>query len=101
MNDTNAHEPVRHNAAKSRYELTPPNAGEPSVLEYVLEPQTNRMIFTHTFVPPEMRGKGVAEKLVHAALADARAQGRRVDPQCSYVAKFIELHHAEFGNLLA
>ena len=40
----------------------------------------------HTFVPPEMRGRGIAGKLVDALIADAREQGFRIAPDCSYVA---------------
>jgi uncharacterized protein len=58
------------------------------------------MVFTHTLVPPELRGRGIAEHLVRAALAEARTQGRQVVPACSYVAKFIE-RHAEYRDLLA
>ncbi len=86
---------VRHNMAASRYELLVD--GHLSICEYVLEGK--RMIFTHTLVPPELRGRGIAEKLVRAALADARAQGRTVVPACSYVAKFIE-RHEEYRDLL-
>jgi len=57
-----------------------------------------KMIFTHTVVPPELRGRGIAEKLVRTALAEARAAGRKVVPQCSYVARFIE-RHTEFTGL--
>ncbi|MEZ5681130.1 MAG: GNAT family N-acetyltransferase [Erythrobacter sp.] len=39
----------------------------------------------HTFVPQEMRGKGIAGKLVDALIADAREQGFRISPDCSYV----------------
>ena len=39
----------------------------------------------HTFVPPEMRGRGIAGKLVEALIADAREQGFRIAPDCSYV----------------
>jgi predicted GNAT family acetyltransferase len=56
-------------------------------------------VFTHTVVPPELRGRGIAEALVRAALADARAAGRKVVPACSYVARFME-RHREFGDLL-
>ena len=87
---------VQHNAAAHRYEVTV--GGHLSVCEYEL--QGGRMVFTHTAVPPELRGRGIAEKLVRAALADARGQGRKVVPECSYVAKFIE-RHAEFRDLLA
>ena len=40
----------------------------------------------HTFVPDEMRGRGIAGKLVDALIADAREQGFRIAPECSYVA---------------
>lgn len=39
----------------------------------------------HTFVPPEMRGKGIAGRLVDALIADAREQGFKIAPDCSYV----------------
>lgn len=87
---------VRHEGAARRYELAVD--GHLAVCAY--ERVGNRMVFTHTFVPPELRGRGIAEKLVRAALADARAQGVKVVPACSYVARFIE-RHAEYGDLLA
>jgi len=87
---------VTHNAAAHRYETVVD--GHLSVCEYELE--GGRMVFTHTVVPPELRGRGIAEKLVRAALAEARTGGRKVVPQCSYVAKFIE-RHKEFQDLLA
>jgi len=87
---------VRHNPAASRFEADV--EGHLAVAEYSLE--AGRMIFTHTLVPVELRGRGLAEKLVRAGLAEARTQGRRVVPACSYVAAFIE-RHAEFQDLLA
>jgi uncharacterized protein len=87
---------VQHLPAESRYVYQTEAAR--AVLDYELD--GTRMIFTHTFVPPEFRGQGIAEKLVRAALADARDRQRRVVPQCSYVAKFIA-RHPEFQDLLA
>jgi predicted GNAT family acetyltransferase len=87
---------VTHNAAANRYEAVVD--GHLSICEY--EQADGRMVFTHTVVPGELRGRGIAEKLVRAALADARAAGRKVVPACSYVAKFIE-RHKEFADLLA
>ena len=43
-------------------------------------------IANHTFVPPEARGRGIAQALVEAIVADAREQDFTVEPQCSYVA---------------
>lgn len=39
----------------------------------------------HTLVPRELEGRGIARQLVEALIADARAQGFKVEPQCSYV----------------
>ena len=86
---------VTHNAAAHRYEAVVD--GHLSICEY--ESEGSRLVFTHTVVPPELRGRGIAEALVRAALADARAAGRKVVPACSYVARFME-RHREFGDLL-
>ncbi len=43
-------------------------------------------IANHTFVPPEARGRGIAQALVEAMVSDAREQGFTIEPQCSYVA---------------
>ena len=87
---------VLHNTAESRYETT--IGGHLAVCEYVME--GGRLMFTHTFVPPELRGRGIAEKLVRAALDEALAAGRAVVPACSYVAAFIE-RHPKYQSLVA
>jgi predicted GNAT family acetyltransferase len=87
---------VTHNAEEHRYETTVD--GLLSVCEY--EVVDDRVVFTHTFVPPELRGRGIAEQLVRAGLADARATGRKVVPACSYVEVFIR-RHPEYQDLVA
>ena len=85
---------VAHNPGARRYEV---RVGLfLAVADY--EIQGAHMILTHTLVPPELRGQGIAEKLVRAALADARAGGLKVVPACSYVARFIA-QHPEFSDL--
>ena len=42
-------------------------------------------IADHTFTPPAARGRGIALMLVEALVADARADGFKVLPQCPYV----------------
>ncbi|PKB14127.1 hypothetical protein B0I00_2756 [Novosphingobium kunmingense] len=46
----------------------------------------------HTLVPPAIGGRGVAARLVEALVADAREQGFRIDPACSYVAAAFRRH---------
>lgn len=94
---TPAPEPmVTHAAAANRFEVV--IDGHLAVVEYVREGAI--VTLTHTFVPPELRGRGLAEKLVVAALEWARAERLRVVPACSYVAKFLE-RHPEYGDLAA
>ncbi len=57
-------------------------------------------IADHTFVPPAMRGQGVAQILVEALVADAREHGFKIVPQCSYVAALFR-RHPEWADLLA
>jgi len=57
-------------------------------------------VFTHTYVPPAFRGKGVAAKLARAGLELARSRGKKVIPACSFIAKYIETR-PEFRDLLS
>lgn len=54
----------------------------------------------HTLVPAEIGGRGVAGKLVNALIADARGQGFRIVPSCSYVAAQFN-RHPDWADLLA
>ena len=87
---------VQHLPDEQRYELRRGEAH--AILTY--QRDETRIVYDHTFVPVEFRGQGVAEKLVRAALADARTENLQVVPQCSYVEKFIA-RHSEFQDLLA
>ena len=57
-------------------------------------------VVDHTLVPPEIGGRGVAARLVEALIADAREQGFRIVPTCSYVAAQFK-RHPEWADLLA
>jgi predicted GNAT family acetyltransferase len=54
----------------------------------------------HTFVPDSHRGEGLAQRLVEAGIADARAEASKVHPYCSYVAAQFR-RHPEWADLLA
>lgn len=65
--------------------------GEDAVLAYRLSGQGDSasVDFYSTYVPPQYRGKGLAEKLVHTGLKWAKEQGFQIKASCWYVAKFI------------
>lgn len=61
--------------------------GYQCVLDYTLS--GSNIDFTHTFVPTELRGQGLAEKIVRAGLAWAKEQNYNISASCSYVQKFL------------
>jgi predicted GNAT family acetyltransferase len=89
------HDAVRHDSVSQRFELG--TGEETALIDYQREGA--RVVFTHTFVPPALRGNGVAAQLARTALDWARAEKLQVVPQCSYIARFIERHH-EYGDLV-
>lgn len=44
-----------------------------------------RVVIDHTFVDPSLRGKGVARRLLDAAVAWARGSNTKISATCSYV----------------
>ena len=77
---------VTDNKAENRFELAT-DAG-PAVAMYVLDGDT--ITFTHTIVPPEAEGRGVGSRLIAGALADAKARGLKVVPQCPFVRAYLD-----------
>ena len=59
-----------------------------------------RLNFFHTYVPNELRGRGVADELVRHALDDALARGYKVIPSCWFVRVYID-RHAKYQAALA
>lgn len=53
---------------------------------------------THTRTRMRWRGRGLADKLTTAALADIRAEGWRVHPTCAYTISFLD-QHPEYADL--
>jgi predicted GNAT family acetyltransferase len=87
---------VINNEAAHRYEFQ--SGDQVAVLTYKRSGQ--HIIFIHTGVPPALEGHGVAGKLAHTALEDARTQGLTVVPQCPFVASYIR-RHLEYLSLLS
>ena len=81
-------EAVVHNEAATRFELRV--QGQLCVAQYHLIDGV--MWLTHTEVPPAIEGRGIAARLVRAALDHARALGLKVKPACSYVRSYMRRH---------
>ena len=54
----------------------------------------------HTYTPPEFRGNNIAFLMLSRSVADARAEGIKIKPECSYaVVQF--RRHQDWADLLA
>jgi len=58
------------------------------------------VVADHTGVADSLRGTGVAKALVERLIADARDEGFRIVPRCSFVLAQFE-RHPEWSDLLA
>lgn len=87
---------VRHNEHDRQFEL---RAGK-GLAFVTYDRDEGDLTLIHTEVPPEAEGKGLAAKVVAAALAWAREEQLRVIPQCAYVAGYVRRHRDEYGDLI-
>ena len=85
---------VIHNEAERRFEIWVDN--RLSKMDYILHSDT--IVMTHVGVDPELRGQGVAAKLVEAGIHHAEKNSLRVVPMCSYAAAYIR-RHPEYAEL--
>lgn len=50
----------------------------------------NELNVDHTYVSEELRGEGIAGKLVEQMVSYAREEGKKINPTCSYAKEKIE-----------
>jgi uncharacterized protein len=87
---------VTRNDARHRFEVTVD--GYTAILAY--REVDGRVTLIHTEVPPELRGRGIADALARTALIDARERGLAVRPLCPFVQGFVK-RHPEYATLAA
>uniref|UniRef100_A0A7J3ZL60 N-acetyltransferase n=1 Tax=Fervidicoccus fontis TaxID=683846 RepID=A0A7J3ZL60_9CREN len=62
--------------------------GEKPYLRYQVDRKAQVMRLLETYVPPELRGRGIARLLVEEAIRYAREQGLKIEPVCSYTVYY-------------
>ena len=85
-------------AADGRYVVYLPGGAEAEMTYRRTAPGV--ITIDHTGVPPDFRNLGLALKLVEAGIADARSEGQKIVPLCSYVAAQFR-RHPDWAPLLA
>jgi hypothetical protein len=87
---------IQHERAAHRFVAR--TGGVEAVLEYDTADATT-LDYHHTFVPPALRGRGIASQLAEHALRYARDSGLKVRPTCPFVARYLQ-RHPEFQPLV-
>jgi predicted GNAT family acetyltransferase len=54
----------------------------------------------HTYTPPEFRGRNIAFEMISRSITDARAEGVKIRPECSYAVVQFQ-RHKDWADLLA
>lgn len=86
-------------AARGRYVIRLPGDAEAEMtFRYAGDGST--IAIDHTYTPPEFRGRNIAATLMERAIADARRDGLKIKPECSYVVVQFR-RHPEWEDLLA
>jgi len=79
-----------------------------STYQYVIEGHLAQLIYreengvlhiTHTLVPKELGGRGVAGALTKDAFEDIEKRGLKILPECSYTVAYVK-KHPEYEKLL-
>ncbi|AAZ18006.1 conserved hypothetical protein [Psychrobacter arcticus 273-4] len=86
---------IVHNEAARRFETS--IDGHTGYISY--KERNGKLVYDHTIVPQELGGRGVGSALVQYALDYARENNKKVVPQCSFVASYID-KNPDYQDLL-
>jgi predicted GNAT family acetyltransferase len=86
---------VIDNGSEHRFEATVD--GHTGELTYSID--GDRITLIHTGVPDELEGKGVAGRLVQAAVDRARRDGLTIVPVCRYARHWLRKHQADLTDV--
>lgn len=94
MSDNNNIDIIHDEQAK-RFETT--LEGQTGYISY--QDRGDALVYDHTIVPQSLGGRGIGSALVVHALDYAREHDKKVVPQCSFVASYIN-NHPEYQDLV-
>lgn len=70
-----------------------------SHLKYTVLPDGKTLNYMSTYVPPELRGRQIAEQIVKFALDYAKENNYKIIPSCSYVDMYVK-RHPEYNEIV-
>jgi predicted GNAT family acetyltransferase len=88
---------VVDNPSEHRFELAIAGSDERAVAYYRID--GDKIILTHTAVPPAASGQGIGSRLARGVFDAIRRSGRKVVPRCSFMGAFVA-RHPEYADLI-
>ncbi len=88
---------VVDNPDRQRFEME--IEGRTAFVVYRRAPGVVRLV--HAEVPRELEGRGIGGRLVAATLEAVRREDAKVVPGCTFVARYMREHAAEYADLIA
>ncbi len=73
--------------------------GDVALVEYIKTPE-GEVYLTHTEVPTNLQGRGIASELIREVLEDIKKEGLQVVPVCPFVSAYIN-RHPEWRQMVA
>lgn len=89
---------VHEVVASNRFEAVTDSGDVAGFAQYRLEPDGAYRLF-HTEVDDAHEGKGVGGDLARGLLDAVRAHGRRLIPDCPFIAEYVD-RHPEYAELV-
>jgi hypothetical protein len=89
---------IRENSSLRRFEL--PIEGEAMALAYYTINADGQLVLTHTEVPAEYSGQGIATRLAQGTFALLRRSGRKAVLKCPFMDHFFSTH-PEYADVVA
>ncbi|MBZ0328117.1 MAG: N-acetyltransferase [Altibacter sp.] len=87
---------ISENKDRKRFEMVV--EGKTALIEYIRA--ENKMYLTHTEVPKELEGKGVASSMAKQVLQQIKDEGLFLVPLCPFIAAYLK-RHPEWKEILA
>lgn len=81
---------VHDNPAEHRFELAIDGSQEVAAVYYTYV--SDHLVLTHTIVPEQFSGKGIASALARGVFEELRANGRKAVLQCPFMAAYYARH---------
>ncbi len=87
---------IKENIEKKRFEAEVENSL--ALIEYIRA--EDKMYLTHTEVPTELEGKGIASSMAKQVLQQIKDEHLKLVPLCPFIASYIK-RHPEWKEILA